>query len=513
MTERDDLSAERSYKLANVWRLRGKTALAMKGYSEALQVCPSHLDACLELAELWEGKGAINKAIEICQTTLRQRPESDRLQERIGELKERLDRESVRCSGPRTGRNKVRPGAADPANSGAAHIVFYTDCSGIYGAEKYNHLLMCEMTRWGYRVTCAQPEASHDLIDERCQIGITHHWLRENSLYDRKLSAAAMRDISEARSILEAVQPDLIFFGDGCPVSNLGAKMEAARQEIPYLMLNHCVSSEWAGKFNDLLGELPSIYGHAAGVVAVSRQNLDLLHQLFGLPENKGLVIYSGVPSDFFAEPQKSVRACLREELGLSEDTVVCLTAARMEIMKGYQYLLEALKILQTREVWGKLHFVWLGTGTLEHRLRSWAEKMDLKKRVSFLGQRSDVADWLDMADIYILPSQFEGLPVSVLEAMAKGLPVLATAVSGTPEALGDTGRLLPDPNCDRQALIEALASTIESVALNPELRREAGELCRKRAQQLFTEERMLLEYKGMLEKVLAKISPQHGVR
>jgi len=91
-----------------------------------------------------------------------------------------------------------------------------------------------------------------------------------------------------------------------------------------------------------------------------------------------------------------------------------------------------------------------------------------------------------------------------VMEAMAKGLPVIATAVSGIPEELGDTGKLIADPKIDPQQTARELAETVEMWAQNPELRRLAGQACKLRAEELFKEERMLLEYSEVITQVLS---------
>ena len=509
MTRKDESNAESSYEIANVWRLRGRRDLAMKAYMQTLCSCPGHLGACLELTELWLQKGETKKAIEICRATLRHIPDNESLKRRIEELEEPSRSEWQFGWSCPTGApySSCTPSAVSSDKRETLHIIFYTDCAGTYGAEQYNHRLMCEMVRWGYRLTCVQPEASHHLIEERYRVGIPHLWIKRDRLYERRELDRTLTGEAEARDLFDRLHPDLVFFGDGGPLSNLTAKKQAARRGLPYLILNHCVKPEWAQEFSETLRELPEIYQHAEAVVAVSRRNLDLLSRLFGLPSQRGSVIYAGVPSHFFLESDASLPSPLRKQLGLSAEAVVCATAARMEIMKGYQYLLGTLKILRGTDIWEQLHFVWAGTGTLEQRLRQMVKKLHLATHVHFLGQLPDVHDLLNASDIYILPSQYEGLPLSVLEAMAKGLPVLATAVSGTPEALGETGRLLPDPKDGPELLIHEMASAIEDFAGNPELRRSVGERCRKRAQSVFTEENMLSKYRSLLDQVIEGMS------
>src|SRR5205823_10081808 len=123
---------------------------------------------------------------------------------------------------------------------------------------------------------------------------------------------------------------------------------------------------------------------------------------------------------------------------------------------------------------------------------------------VHLLGQRRDAVDWLSAADVFVLTSLAEGMPLAVMEAMAKGLPVMATAVSGVPEELGTTGRLLPDPKRAPEALMRVLVAAIEAWAASAELRRSLGAACQERARVMFREERMLAETRAVIERALA---------
>jgi hypothetical protein len=184
-------------------------------------------------------------------------------------------------------------------------------------------------------------------------------------------------------------------------------------------------------------------------------------------------------------------------------DDVICLTTARFEKTKGYQFQLTALKQLRRLPEWERLHFVWIGAGSTHEQVSATLEREHLRDRVHLLGHRWDIADWLDAADMFILPSMAEGMPLAIMEAMGKGLPILASAVSGIPEQLGPTGCLLPDPNHQPQEVVQGLVETISSWARDPDLRQQVGEGCRQRAAAMFREERMLRETRGVVERAL----------
>jgi len=214
-------------------------------------------------------------------------------------------------------------------------------------------------------------------------------------------------------------------------------------------------------------------------------------------------VIYCGRPDLYFQPPNPEVRSRLRREWGIPQNAVVCFTAARMDIIKGYQYQIGAIKQLQQLPVWSRLYFVWAGVGTLTDHFQQTVQQIGVRDRVKFLGELATINDWLDASDLFILPSESEGLPLAIMEAMAKGLPVMASAVSGVPEGLGDTGQLLPSPIFDPQATIRQLVSTLQSWGTDAELRHQIGQAGRQRAAVLFREERMIAETLTVISSAL----------
>jgi glycosyltransferase involved in cell wall biosynthesis len=381
------------------------------------------------------------------------------------------------------------------------HVLLYTDRPGAYGAEQIGHILMLHLVEAGYTVTCAQAKANHQLIEERHRAGIQHVWLADDDIYDPTTTPRAFSNDAEAEEIFTMARPDLIIFNDGCPVSNLAAKQVAARRHIPYLMVVHCVTAAWATQFAPHLAKLPELYQQAQAVIAVSQENLALLRQFFGLPAGIGQVIINGRPASYFAPLDLTVRHQLRQAWHIPAEAVVIFTAGRLELVKGYQYQIKAIKQLQQRPIWPLLYFVWAGVGSLEAQLKAVVAQRGIETQVKFLGERSDIPKLLDAADIFLLPSQYEGMPLSLMEAMAKGLPTMATAISGIPEAVGNAGKLLPDPQLDPQATVNELVATLEQWATHPDLRQVIGQAGRKRAEALFGAEKMLANYLKIIEQ------------
>jgi glycosyltransferase involved in cell wall biosynthesis len=370
-----------------------------------------------------------------------------------------------------------------------SRVMIFTDDPDSGGVAQYNHSLMVGLTMAGCTVTCAQTRSANPLVEAQSQLGIVHHWIP----YDTKKEfAKTLDDQATARRIFEAARPDLVVFSDCCPVSNLAARDVALQLGIPYIVVVGFAGSYLADRFKGVLGRLARQYAGARAVVAVSQENLDLLHNRFGLPAQAGQVIHYGRPEKFFAPRDEDRRARLRAELNLTNDAVVCFTAARLASVKGYLYQVVAAKHLIALPGNENLHFVWAGEGEQRAAIEAAIASSGLTGRVHLLGHRWDVADWYDAADIFVLPSDLEGMPLAIMEAMAKGLPVVATAVSGIPEELGDTGQLLPSGVKNRPALLNQLTRTLQLWASDAALRRIIGEAGRLRAEEMFRESLMI---------------------
>ena len=189
-------------------------------------------------------------------------------------------------------------------------------------------------------------------------------------------------------------------------------------------------------------------------------------------------------------------RAAVRAALGLDQDSRIVLTVARYTEQKDHRTLLDAIPAILAFEP--RARFVWVGTGPLQDLLMDAVRRQGLDRYVLFLGQRDDVPELMGAADIFALPSRFEGLPLVVLEAMAAGVPVVATRVCGTAEAVRHrvTG-LLVEPGRPAE-----LAAALVAVLGNPAWGAQLGERGRIRAQHRFSAERMARETLALYDEV-----------
>ncbi|KMQ52620.1 glycosyl transferase family 1 [Chitinispirillum alkaliphilum] len=148
----------------------------------------------------------------------------------------------------------------------------------------------------------------------------------------------------------------------------------------------------------------------------------------------------------------------------------------RLSDEKSIDILLEAMSIVGEYEPEAKLTVV--GTGPLEESLKRYAEKIGVDKRVNFAGYRSNVFEALKEIDIFVLSSRTEGCPIVILEAMAAGVPVVATRVGGNPELVEDgrTGFLVPhsDPAAMAEAILKLTADSGKASRMGKEGRKVA---------------------------------------
>jgi glycosyltransferase involved in cell wall biosynthesis len=159
---------------------------------------------------------------------------------------------------------------------------------------------------------------------------------------------------------------------------------------------------------------------------------------------------------------EREHRAEQRRLLGITEDEIVIGTVANLRATKGYPDLLAAARAVVERVP--KARFLAVGRGPLEARLRAQHETLGLGDRFTFLGYRSDAVRVMAACDLFCLASRHEGLPVALMEALALGLPVVATDVGGVAEVVtdGDDAVLVPPGRPDR------LADALSALALDP---------------------------------------------
>jgi glycosyltransferase involved in cell wall biosynthesis len=235
------------------------------------------------------------------------------------------------------------------------------------------------------------------------------------------------------------------------------------------------------------------------GYIAVSRASRERLVTYLGLLPRKVVAIPNAVELRRFVGPAEPARRAVRAECGIPADAPVIGVLARLSEQKGLTYLIAAAPAILAAHP--ETHVLLVGDGPLREDLAAQARALGVDQRVHFVGYRANTVDFLRAMDLFVLPSLYEGMPLSILEAMGAGLPVVATAVDGTPEAVvdGETGSLVPP--ADPMALAEA----VNRVLADRSLAAAMGRAGRARAEEQFSEtaliDRLGLVYRAVFRR------------
>jgi len=202
------------------------------------------------------------------------------------------------------------------------------------------------------------------------------------------------------------------------------------------------------------------------GVIAVSDATARSFRETVGRVDDKVTVVCNAVDLDRYPAPID--RAKVRAELGFGPSAHLMTMVGTFKRQKGHRYLVAAAAALAPR--FPTLHILLVGDGGLADRVREQVRAAHVSDHVHFLGTRRDVPELLSASDSFVLPSLWEGLPVALTEAMASGLPVIATDVSGTSQIVtdGESGLLVPPG--DEEALAEAIDRLLSDPALASEM-------------------------------------------
>jgi glycosyltransferase involved in cell wall biosynthesis len=239
--------------------------------------------------------------------------------------------------------------------------------------------------------------------------------------------------------------------------------------------------------------------------IAVSEANRKYLVEEKGLPAKKITVICNGCDIERF-DPAHNAPADLRRRAGFAESDRLLLVAARLEAQKGHAVLLRAMAALKSE--FPTLRLVALGEGSLRAELEGQARELGLESSVLMPGHSSDVCDWMSTADVCVLPSFAEGLPLFAIECLAAGRPMVASAVDGTPEIVVDGKTGLTVPPGDAAALAQAIGRLLRE----PRLAAELGAAGAAWVRQRFTLERQIRETEELYERLWqVKTGKRHG--
>jgi sugar transferase (PEP-CTERM/EpsH1 system associated) len=235
--------------------------------------------------------------------------------------------------------------------------------------------------------------------------------------------------------------------------------------------------------------------------VALSKDLEEYLCQAVGVAPNRVVQIYNGVDTACFA-PAPLVRGAIEGcPFGDSGHWLVG-TVGRMQAVKDQVTLAHAfVRAVQSHAAARPMRLVMVGDGPLRSEAERVLDKSGLRHLAWLPGERSDVAEILRGLDCFVLPSLAEGISNTILEAMASGVPVVATRVGGNPELVdeGLTGRLVPAANA------EAMADAILGYLADPSAARRHGRAARQAVIQRFSLDQMVGDYLSLYDGLLSR--------
>ncbi len=376
---------------------------------------------------------------------------------------------------------------------------------GVGGTERHLSLILPELARRGWRVEVALLADDGPFGDPLHAAGIA---VRQVDC-GRILPISKLRGLSillgQARTLahrLRTAPPRLLhcFLPSCCIVGSWAA---GAAQFMPVIMSRRSqakrpelfLGDKWLER--RALRRANLVFGHSQWVLSELGAER--------IPLERLRLIHNGIP---LTQPTSlGDRVAARQMAGWGEDEVVIVAVANLIPYKGHADLLHALAYTTTAIPW-RLILIGGGSAAAIDALRTMAASLSLGARVSILGQRDDVPKLLAGADIGVLASHHEGFSNAVLEYMAAGLPVVATATGGNLDAVedGQTGLLIPV--AEPLALATALTTLLEDASL----RRRMGKAGRTRAEAKFSLEACVDAYEAAYRQVLgAPCSAKRG--
>lgn len=169
------------------------------------------------------------------------------------------------------------------------------------------------------------------------------------------------------------------------------------------------------------------LYKSVDKIITVSDDDKKFLKKCYKVDSE---VIYNGI--DYRPIEQiVLLKEELRDKLNIPKDKQIYLTVARFDFPKGYDILINAIKILKDKKMLDNKLFLFVGDGELTNEMKNLVDESELNKNIIFMGKRTDVYELMKSADCFILPSRWEGFPITLIEAMACNLPIIASNTYG----------------------------------------------------------------------------------
>lgn len=356
-------------------------------------------------------------------------------------------------------------------------VMMIIDTLRIGGAERYVVMVSNWMARAGVEVTVAarSGEFVEDLAPEVTYVDVPLVQVRAALPTAAAKVARVVRGRPPAAIVAHSLATTWV------------ARLATAGRAIPVVTVAHGWPEHRYAKVAPLMRA-------AHKVVAVSPEVRDKLVGA-GLDPERCVVIENGIDSTEFGRRHGELRTRVRAEMGAGPDDLLVILVGRLMAQKAHHHVFSIAERLRGSHP--RVRFAVVGTGDRAEELANRLEKSGQQDRVRLVGVRQDVPDLVGSADIYLSCSDWEGMPLTTIEAMVAELPCVATRTEGTSLLLGDgCGIVVPVGD------VEGMADGIARLADDPDLRRQMGAAARRRALERFGHDRVSRELMAVLDQV-----------
>ena len=366
-------------------------------------------------------------------------------------------------------------------------IIFVHQILGVGGAEELRLTLLKYMDRRKYDIELCCIEAKGEIGAEIENLGFKVFSLRKPCrIYDLRITADLYRLMKKRK--YDIAQTSLFY-------ANFHGRIAAKLSKVPIIIAEEHDICEWKGLHPSFILADRLLAKFTDRIITCAKKVKDYTARQEKIPGNKFLPIPNCIDPWKFDVHDSKVQ--LRRDYGFCEDDRVMGIVASLCEKKGHRYLIEAMT--EVVNTFDNCKLLVIGDGPLKEDLKRKVKELNLGKNINFVGITRDIPKLLNMMDLFILPSLWEGIPISILEAMYVGLPIVATNVDSFPECVvhGETGILVPPRNPRR--LAEAMIGLLK----DRELAARMGAAGRKRALENFTPERYIKKLENLYNDCL----------
>lgn len=352
------------------------------------------------------------------------------------------------------------------------------------GAEILITNLAAKMDKTKFNVIVCSMASFRNDIEKNMRQKLEENQVKALTLA-KKPGVKSVSSILKLRKLLIEENVDIIH--THCPSPDAYGRVAAILANVP-VIINTLHSTSYSNYLVNRFLSYPANL-HIAVSEAVKKWSVANLK----LQNKKIKVIHNAINIEEFAKSRVN-KSRKKKELGIDIEKTVITTVGRLTKQKGQIYLIKAADQILKAGI--DAEFLIIGEGELRQNLENLTKDLHLEDRIHFLGVREDVNELLGISDIFVLPSLCEGFGIVIIEAMAAGVPVIASNIDGIKEVIEDkkTGLLVPSKS--PKEIANGVIYLLESTKKVQSMTKRASEKVKKK----FSIDRMVKEYENVYE-------------